>query len=152
MFIVLGLARPDTSCRAWAVNMARQVIHPVWILKSGLKQPVNSTPLQPIYEELGSPDCSAPLPTPNLIYLYRSKSQDEQWNGRPLAGFSWSVRPPPPSFLSCLLLQCLVLPPGVRPRAAGLFIGIEYCSRVRDSVWDVPYRIVTARTEVGLVE
>ena len=39
----------------------------------------------------------------------------------------------------------------VRLGAVGLLMGIE-CSRVRDSVWDIPYHIVTTRTEVGLVE
>ena len=39
----------------------------------------------------------------------------------------------------------------VRPGAAGLLIGVE-CSRIRDSTWDIPYHIVTTRTEVGLVE
>jgi len=39
----------------------------------------------------------------------------------------------------------------VRPGAAGFLTDIE-CSRVRDSAWDVPYYIVTTRTEVGLVE
>ena len=39
----------------------------------------------------------------------------------------------------------------VRPGAAGLLIGVEY-SRVSNSAWDVPYHIVTTRTEVGLVE
>jgi len=39
----------------------------------------------------------------------------------------------------------------VRPGAAGLLIGVEY-SRVRDSVWDVPYPLVTTRLDIELVD
>ena len=39
----------------------------------------------------------------------------------------------------------------VRPGAAGLLTGVE-SSRVRDIAWNIPYHIVTTRTEVGLVE
>ena len=38
----------------------------------------------------------------------------------------------------------------VRPEVVRLFIGVEY-SRVRSIAWDMPYHIVTTRTEVGLV-
>ena len=44
-----------------------------------------------------------------------------------------------------------LIAPFVRPGAAGLLTGIE-CSRVRNNAWDIPYHIVTTRTEVGLVE
>jgi hypothetical protein len=39
----------------------------------------------------------------------------------------------------------------VRPRAAGLFTGVEY-SRIRDNAWYVPYLIVTTHIGIGLVE
>ena len=39
----------------------------------------------------------------------------------------------------------------VKPGATGPLTGVEY-SRVKDSIWHVPYPLVTTRTEVGLVD
>ena len=39
----------------------------------------------------------------------------------------------------------------IRPGAAVLLTGVKY-SRIRDSIWNVPYSIVTTRTGVELVE